>query len=51
LTLGDPVVQHQAVVEPLPVRRVKQKGLALADPGGQAINGFAFAEHFFDHHA
>jgi hypothetical protein len=31
--------------------RVEQKGLALADPGGQAINRLAFAEHFFHYHA
>jgi hypothetical protein len=36
--LGDPVVEDQAVVEPLAVGRVEQKRLAFTDSGGQAVD-------------
>ena len=39
------------MVEPLPLRRVEGKGLALPHPGVQAVNGLAFAEYLFHHRA
>ena len=37
LALRDPVVEHQAMVEPVPFALLEQERLALADPCGQAV--------------
>jgi hypothetical protein len=37
VALRDPVVKHQAVVEPLAFGLLEQERLALADPRGQAV--------------
>jgi hypothetical protein len=41
-----PVVQHQALVEPLPVGRVEQEFLPLADASGETINRFPAMQDF-----
>jgi hypothetical protein len=49
VTLRDPVVEDQPLVEPLPFGGIEQVGLALADPGGQAIYRLAGAENLLHH--
>ncbi len=49
VTLGDAVVQNQAVVEPLPFGRIEQVGLTLTDPRGQAVNHVSACENALDH--
>jgi hypothetical protein len=48
IALGDPVVEHQAVVEPLPLDRIEQVRLALAHPRGQAVYRLAAGENVLD---
>jgi hypothetical protein len=49
--LGDPVVEHQAMVEPQPFGRVEQVRLALTDPRGQAVYRLAGREDVLDDRA
>ena len=51
VTLGDPVVEDQAVVEPLAFGRVEQVRLTLADPRGQAVHRLAGGENILDDRA
>jgi hypothetical protein len=45
------VVEHQAVVEPLPFGRVEQERLALPDAGGQAVDRLAPGHDLLHHDA
>jgi hypothetical protein len=45
------VVEHQAVVEPLPFGRVEQIRLAFADPRGQAVDRLAAGQDIGDDRA
>jgi hypothetical protein len=45
------VVEHQAVVEPLPLGRIEQVRLAFADPRGQAVHRLAGGENVPDDRA
>jgi hypothetical protein len=45
------VVEHQALVEPLPFGRVEQVRLAFADPRGQAVNRLAAGQDIGDDRA
>jgi len=51
VTLGDPVIEHQAVVEPLAFGRVEQVRLTLTDPCGQAVYRLAAGEDVLDDRA
>jgi hypothetical protein len=48
IALGDPVVEHQAVVEPQPLGRIEQVRLALAHPRSQAVYRLAAGENVLD---
>jgi hypothetical protein len=46
VTLRYPVVQHQALVEPLSFGRIKDEFLSLTDTSGKAVNRFSAMQDF-----
>ncbi len=49
LALGDTVIEHEALVEPLAIGRPEANALALGDPGGESVDRFAAGQRVLDH--